>query len=88
MGASINYYYQFLPFINTFLFHDIGHIQQNKNAYLNEKNSRSLASTGIGLAGSYQHWDYNTTLAWRNTSAAKSDTDRSPRFAFQIGWQF
>ena len=87
-GASINYYYQFLPFINTFLFHDIGHIQQNKNAYLNEKNSRSLASTGIGLAGSYQHWDYNTTLAWRNTSAAKSDTDRSPRFAFQIGWRF
>lgn len=87
-GVSTNFYYQLSPFINTFLFQDIGRIQHNKKVYLNEKNNRSLASTGIGLGGSYKYWDYNLTLAWRNTSTAKSDNDKNPRFAFQVGWRF
>ncbi|WP_277559835.1 ShlB/FhaC/HecB family hemolysin secretion/activation protein [Acinetobacter beijerinckii] len=87
-GASTNFYYQLSPFVNTFLFQDIGRIQHNKKVYLNEKNNRSLASTGIGLGGGYKYWDYNLTLAWRNTSTAKSDTDKNPRFAFQVGWRF
>ncbi|MCH7315215.1 POTRA domain-containing protein [Acinetobacter sp. ANC 3882] len=87
-GASINVYYQLTPFLNTYLFQDVGEIQQNKNSYLLDKNSRSLASTGIGFGGGYQDFDYNATLAWRNTSAAKSDKDQQPRLEFSMGWRF
>ncbi len=87
-GASINVYYQFSPFLNTYLFHDRGEVQQNKHPYLADKNSRVLASTGLGFAGGYRNFDYNATLAWRNTSAAQSDTDHSPRLLLQGGWKF
>lgn len=87
-GASINFYYQLAPWLNTYLFQDVGRIQQNKNPYLNDKNTRALASTGIGFGGGYQDFDYNATLAWRNTSAAKSDKDQQPRLQFGIGWRF
>ncbi|ENV09419.1 hypothetical protein F966_02076 [Acinetobacter higginsii] len=87
-GASINFYYQLTPWLNTYLFQDIGKIQQNKNPYLSDKNTRALASTGIGFGGGYQDFDYNATLAWRNTSAAKSDKDQQPRLQFGIGWRF
>ncbi|MDO3664957.1 ShlB/FhaC/HecB family hemolysin secretion/activation protein [Acinetobacter higginsii] len=87
-GASINFYYQLAPWLNTYLFQDIGKIQQNKNPYLSDKNTRALASTGIGFGGAYQDFDYNATLAWRNTSAAKSDKDQQPRLQFGIGWRF
>ncbi|MCH7379409.1 MULTISPECIES: ShlB/FhaC/HecB family hemolysin secretion/activation protein [Acinetobacter] len=87
-GASINFYYQLAPWLNTYLFQDVGRIQQNKNPYLNDKNTRNLASTGIGFGGGYQDFDYNATLAWRNTSAAKSDKDQQPRLQFGIGWRF
>ncbi|QHH92852.1 ShlB/FhaC/HecB family hemolysin secretion/activation protein [Acinetobacter gyllenbergii] len=87
-GASINFYYQLTPWLNTYLFQDIGKIQQNKNSYLSDKNTRAIASTGIGFGGGYQDFDYNATLAWRNTSAAKSDKDQQPRLQFGIGWRF
>lgn len=87
-GASINFYYQLTPWLNTYLFQDVGRIQQNKNPYLSDKNTRALASTGIGFGGGYQDFDYNVTLAWRNTSAAKSDKDQQPRLQFGIGWRF
>ncbi|NNP76239.1 hypothetical protein A7P54_07375 [Acinetobacter sp. Ac_3412] len=87
-GASINFYYQLTPWLNTYLFQDFGRIQQNKNPYLGDKNTRNLASTGIGFGGGYQDFDYNATLAWRNTSAAKSDKDQQPRLQFGIGWRF
>ncbi|USA51896.1 ShlB/FhaC/HecB family hemolysin secretion/activation protein [Acinetobacter sp. C32I] len=87
-GASINFYYQLTPWLNTYLFQDVGRIQQNKNPYLSDKNTRALASTGIGFGGGYQDFDYNATLAWRNTSAAKSDKDQQPRLQFGIGWRF
>lgn len=87
-GASINFYYQLMPFLNASLFKDIGEIQQNKNPYLTEKNSRYLGGMGVGLGGNYQGFDYNTTVAWRTTEAAKSDTDRQPRVQFLIGWRF
>ena len=87
-GASMSFYYQLTPSINTYLFQDVGKIQQNKNPYLNEKNSRCLGSTGIGFGGGYQRFDYNTTIAWRDTSIAKSDIDRNPRLSFQLGWRF
>ncbi|ENX34471.1 hypothetical protein F889_01753 [Acinetobacter colistiniresistens] len=87
-GASINFYYQLTPWLNTYLFQDIGRIQQNTNQYLNNKNIRALASTGIGFSGGYQDFDYNVTLAWRNTSAAKSDQDQQPRLQFGVGWRF
>lgn len=87
-GASINFYYQLTPWLNTYLFQDVGRIQQNKNPYLSDKNTRNLASIGIGFGGGYQDFDYNATLAWRNTSAAKSDKDQQPRLQFGIGWRF
>lgn len=87
-GTSINLYYQLTPWLNTYLFQDIGRIQQNKNSYLSDKNTRAIASTGIGFGGGYQDFDYNATLAWRNTSAAKSDKDQQPRLQFGIGWRF
>lgn len=87
-GASINFYYQLTPWLNTYLFQDFGRIQQNKNPYLGDKNTRNLASTGIGFGGGYQDFDYNATLAWRNTSSAKSDKDQQPRLQFGIGWRF
>lgn len=87
-GASMSFYYQLTPSINTYLFQDVGKIQQNKNPYLNEKNSRCLGSTGIGFGGGYQRFDYNATIAWRDTSIAKSDIDRNPRLSFQLGWRF
>lgn len=87
-GASMSFYYQLTPSINTYLFQDVGEIQQNKNPYLNEKNSRCLGSTGIGLGGGYQRFDYNAAIAWRDTSIAKSDIDRNPRLSFQLGWRF
>lgn len=87
-GASMSFYYQLTPSINTYLFQDVGEIQQNKNPYLNEKNSRCLGSTGIGFGGGYQRFDYNATIAWRDTSIAKSDIDRNPRLSFQLGWRF
>lgn len=87
-GASINFYYQLTPWLNTYLFQDVGRIQQNKNPYLSDKNTRNLASTGIGFGGGYQDFDYNATLAWRNTSVAKSDQDKQPRLQFGIGWRF
>ncbi|TVT80408.1 ShlB/FhaC/HecB family hemolysin secretion/activation protein [Acinetobacter colistiniresistens] len=86
--ASINLYYQLTPWLNTYLFQDVGRIQQNKNPYLTDNNSRSLASTGIGFGGGYQDFDYNATVAWRNTSAAKSDQDKQPRLQFGVGWRF
>ncbi|ENX61305.1 hypothetical protein F885_01705 [Acinetobacter higginsii] len=87
-GASINFYYQLTPWLNTYLFQDVGRMQQNKNPYLSDRNTRNLASTGIGFGGGYQDFDYNATLAWRNTSAAKSDKDQQPRLQFGIGWRF
>ena len=87
-GVSINFYYQLTPWLNTYLFQDFGRIQQNKNPYLNDKNTRALASTGIGFGGGSQDFDYNATLAWRTTSAAKSDQDQQPRFQFGVGWRF
>ncbi|MCH7307653.1 ShlB/FhaC/HecB family hemolysin secretion/activation protein [Acinetobacter sp. NIPH 1852] len=87
-GASINFYYQLMPFLNASLFKDIGEIQQNKNPYLTEKNSRYLGGMGVGLGGNYQGFDYNTTVAWRMTDAAKSDTDRQQRVQFMVGWRF
>ncbi|NNP68509.1 ShlB/FhaC/HecB family hemolysin secretion/activation protein [Acinetobacter sp. Ac_5812] len=87
-GTSINFYYQLKPWLNTYLFQDVGRIQQNKNPYLSDKNSRALASTGIGFGGGYQDFDYNVTVAWRNTSAAKSDKDQQPRLQFSVGWRF
>ncbi len=87
-GTSINFYYQLTPWLNTYLFQDIGRIHQNKNPYLRDKNTRAIASTGIGFGGGYQDFDYNATLAWRNTSAAKSDKDQQPRLQFGVGWRF
>ncbi|WP_436873075.1 ShlB/FhaC/HecB family hemolysin secretion/activation protein [Acinetobacter haemolyticus] len=87
-GASINYYYQLMPFLNVILFKDIGQIQQNKNPYLTDKNSRYLSGTGVGFGGNYLGFDYNTTVAWRATEAAKSDIDRQPRVQFLVGWRF
>lgn len=87
-GASINIYYQLFPFLTPYLFYDIGQIQQNKNPYIEDKNSRTLASTGIGVGGGYRDFDYSMTLAWRNTSAAKSDQDQNPRLFIQGGWKF
>ncbi|ENU22678.1 hypothetical protein F993_02579 [Acinetobacter proteolyticus] len=87
-GTSINFYYQLTPWLSTYLFQDVGRIQQNKNSYLSDKNTRAIASTGIGFGGGYQDFDYNATLAWRNTSAAKSDKDQQPRLQFGIGWRF
>lgn len=87
-GATVNLYYQFSPLISVYLFQDSGQIQQNKDAYLAEKNSHYLGSTGIGFGGGYQGFDYNATVAWRDTSAAKSDTDRNPKLLLQAGWRF
>ncbi|OEY92110.1 hypothetical protein BJD20_09395 [Acinetobacter proteolyticus] len=87
-GTSINFYYQLTPWLNAYLFQDVGRIHQNKNPYLSDKNTRALSSTGIGFCGGYQDFDYNATLAWRNTSAAKSDKDQQPRLQFGIGWRF
>ncbi|MCU4368773.1 ShlB/FhaC/HecB family hemolysin secretion/activation protein [Acinetobacter courvalinii] len=87
-GTSIHIYYQLTPFLTPYLFQEVGQTQQNKNPYLADKNSRTLASTGIGLSGGYRDFDFNTTLAWRNTSAAKSDQDKQPRLQFAIGWRF
>ncbi|NIE95785.1 ShlB/FhaC/HecB family hemolysin secretion/activation protein [Acinetobacter sp. Tr-809] len=87
-GASINVYHQLTPFLNAYLFQDVGKTQQNKNPYLTDKNSRSLASTGIGIAGGYKGFDYNASIAWRDTSAAKSDKDQQPRLQFGAGWRF
>lgn len=87
-GMTINFYYQFQPFLNAYIFKDIGQIQQNKNEYLSEENNRYLGSTGIGFGGGYRNFDYNATVAWRDTSAAKSDTDKNPRLLFQAGWRF
>ncbi|MDH0030814.1 hypothetical protein N5D06_07355 [Acinetobacter sp. GD03873] len=87
-GATVNLYYQLSPLISAYLFQDSGKIQQNKDVYLAEKNSRYLGSTGIGFGGGYQGFDYNATVAWRDTSAAKSDTDRNPRLLLQAGWRF
>ncbi|WP_336954666.1 ShlB/FhaC/HecB family hemolysin secretion/activation protein [Acinetobacter sp. AS167] len=87
-GASINFYYQLKPFLNMYLFQDIGQIQQNKNQYLTEKNTRFLGGTGVGFGGGYQNFDYNATLGWRDTSAARSDKDKNPRLLFQVGWRF
>lgn len=87
-GASMNVYYQLHPNINVYIFKDLGEIQQNKHTYLVEKNTRYLGSAGIGLQGAYQNFDYNTTIAWRDSSAAKSDKDQKPRILFQAGWRF
>lgn len=87
-GASINFYYQLKPFLNMYLFQDVGQIQQNKNQYLTEKNTRFLGGTGVGFGGGYQNFDYNATLGWRDTSAARSDKDKNPRLLFQVGWRF
>jgi len=87
-GASINVYYQLTPFLNTYVFQDIGQTQQNKTPYLTQKNSRTLASTGIGFSGGYKSFDYNATIGWRETSAAKSDQDQQPHFQFGAGWRF
>ncbi len=87
-GTSIHIYYQLTPFLTPYLFQEVGQTQQNKNPYLADKNSRNLASTGIGLSGGYRDFDFNTTLAWRNTSAAKSDQDQNPRLFIQGGWKF
>lgn len=87
-GMTINFYHQFQPFLNAYIFKDIGQIQQNKNEYLPEENNRYLGSTGIGFGGGYRNFDYNATVAWRDTSAAKSDTDKNPRLLFQAGWRF
>ncbi|MGA4854081.1 ShlB/FhaC/HecB family hemolysin secretion/activation protein [Acinetobacter haemolyticus] len=87
-GASINYYYQLMPFLHVILFKDIGQIQQNKNSYLLDKNSRYLSGAGVGFGGNYLGLDYNSTVAWRMTEAAQSDVDRQPRVQFSIGWRF
>lgn len=87
-GASVNIYYQLLPYLNAYVFKDLGQSEQNKDQYLAEKNRRYLASTGLGLGGSYQQLDYNASIAWRDTRAATSDTDQNPRLLLQAGWRF
>ncbi|WP_205680634.1 hypothetical protein [Acinetobacter haemolyticus] len=77
-----------MPFLNVILFKDIGQIQQNKNSYLLDKNSRYLSGAGVGFGGNYLGLDYNSTVAWRMTEAAQSDVDRQPRVQFSIGWRF
>lgn len=87
-GASLNIYYQLLPYLNAYVFKDLGQSEQNKDQYLAEKNRRYLASTGLGFGGSYQQLDYNASIAWRDTRAATSDTDQNPRLLLQAGWRF
>lgn len=87
-GSTVSFYYQLKPFLNTYLFQDVGKIQQNKNPYLTDKNTRYLGSTGIGFGGAYRDFDYNATVAWRDTPSANSDQDRNPRVLLQVGWRF
>lgn len=87
-GTSLNLYYQILSNLSVSLFKDLGETKQNKNKYIAEKNSRYLASTGIGLFGGYKQFDCNATLAWRDTSVARSDKDKQPRLLVQAAWKF
>jgi hemolysin activation/secretion protein len=87
-GSSLNLYYQINPAMNLYLFQDAGKTFENKKAYLQEKNSRYLASTGIGFTGSNKQFMYNTTIGWRNTGVAVNDRDKNPRILAQIGWLF
>ncbi|RYY80436.1 MAG: ShlB/FhaC/HecB family hemolysin secretion/activation protein [Moraxellaceae bacterium] len=87
-GATVNIYYQLSPYLNAYIFKDLGHIYQNKDHYIDEKNRRYLASTGFGFGGSYQQLDYNASIAWRDTVAAMSDKDKNPRVLMQAGWRF
>lgn len=87
-GVSVNIYYQLAPFLNVYLLQDIGEIQQNKDPYLSESNNCTFRSSGFGLNGGYKNFDFNATIAWRGSSAAKSDIDRDPRFLFQIGRRY
>ncbi len=87
-GASVNIYYQLLPYLNAYVFKDLGQSFQNKDQYIDEKNRRYLANTGIGFGGGYGQLDYNASIAWRNTGAARSDDDKNPRVLIQAGWRF
>lgn len=87
-GASINIYYQLLPSLNAYVFKDLGQSFQNRKQYIDEKNRRYLASTGLGFGGSYQQLDYNASIAWRDTGAATSDEDKNPKILLQAGWRF
>jgi len=86
--GSVELRYSVLPNLTASLFYDSGSISVNVKPYLATSNKRSLAASGIGLAGNYAAFDWRITAAWRDGEPARSEPDRSPRVWAQAGVRF
>lgn len=86
--ASVELRHDFSGGLQGSLFYDYGHVTFNRDSFAAGADSATLKAYGFSFGARYRAFNAKATLAWRDTRAAASAPDRSPRLWLGGGWSF
>lgn len=82
---------EMVPALQAIAFYDLGSVTVDEKAFSDDKNTRTIAGTGLGLNATFT-WGLHlkSYVAWRTAGgASQSDSqDRNPRVWFQLYKEF